>query len=78
MQSLEQCTGDLIDLADDAYNWNSTNTAVATLPTKVLHTVAAGTATGSATVYVQADHPAPRCPMAYYSPQQPVTVATPE
>jgi hypothetical protein len=75
MQSLEQCTGDLIDLADDAYNWNSTNTAVATLPTKVLHTVAVGSATGSGTLYVQADHPAPRCPMAYYSPSQPVVVA---
>ncbi len=74
MQSLEQCTGDLIDLADDAYNWNSTNTAVATLPTKVLHTVAVGSATGSGTVYVQADHPAPRCPMAYYSPTQPISV----
>jgi len=74
MQSLEQCTGDLIDLADDAYNWNSTNTAIATLPTKVLHTVAVGSATGSGTVYVQADHPAPRCPMAYYTPQQPVQV----
>jgi hypothetical protein len=75
MQSLEQCTGDLIDLADDAYNWNSTNTAVATLPTKVLHTVAVGSASGSGTVYVQADHPAPRCPMAYYSPSQQVVVA---
>lgn len=74
MQSLEQCTGDLIDLADSAYGWKSSNTTVATLPTKVLHTVAVGSATGSGTVYVQADKPAPRCPMAYYTPQQPVNV----
>lgn len=74
MQSTEQCGGELVDLADDAYNWKSTNTSVATLPTKVLHTVANGTATGSGEVYVQADKPAPRCPMAYYTPQQPVTV----
>ena len=75
MQSVEQCGGDTVDLADDAYDWNSSNTTVATLPTKTLHTVATGSATGNATVYVQADKPAPRCPMAYYSPQQPVTVA---
>lgn len=36
--------------------------------------MATGLATGGATVYVQADHPAPRCPMAYYSPQQPINV----
>ena len=74
MDSVEQCGGDTVDLADDAYDWNSSNTAVATLPTKTLHTVAIGSATGNATVYVQADKPAPRCPMAYYSPQQPVAV----
>lgn len=77
MQSVEQCGGDLVDLADDAYDWNSSKTTVATLPTKTLHTVAGGSATGNATVYVQADKPAPRCPMAYYSPEQPVTVASP-
>jgi len=76
MDSVEQCGGDTVDLADDAYDWNSSNTAVATLPTKTLHTVATGSATGNATVYVQADKPAPRCPMAYYSPEQPVTVCT--
>ena len=77
MQSVEQCGGDLVDLADDAYDWNSSKTTVATLPTKTLHTVAGGSATGNATVYVQADKPAPRCPIAYYSPEQPVTVASP-
>ena len=50
------------------------DTAVATLPNSTLHTVAIGSATGSATVTVQATHPAPQCPVVTYGPQQPVNV----
>jgi hypothetical protein len=74
MLSLEQCTGNWVDLADDAYGWRSSNTAVATLPTKVLHTVAGGSASGYGSVKVQDDKPAPACPMATYTPQQSVSV----
>jgi hypothetical protein len=77
MQSIEQCGGEEVDLAGDAYDWSSTNTTVATLPTKVLHTVAIGSATGSGTVYVQGTHPAPQCPMVYFGPVQPIAVANP-
>jgi len=57
LNSTEQCGGYVDDLADDAFNWNSTITGVATLPTKVLHTVATGSANGNATLYLQADGP---------------------
>ncbi len=75
MQSTEQCGGQIVDLADDAYDWHSSNTAVATLPTKVLHTVAIGSATGSGEVTVQNTHPAPLCPQVTYGPTQPVAVS---
>lgn len=76
MDTTEQCGGDTVDIAGDAYAWNSTNTAVATLPTMVLHTVAPGVASGRAKVTVQNTHPAPRCPQVTYEPQQPVCVGT--
>ena len=41
IQSTEQCGGAVVDLADDGYNWHSSNTAVATLPTKTLQTASA-------------------------------------
>ena len=74
MQSTEQCGGQIVDLADDGFNWQSSDPSVATLPTKVLHTVAAGSATGSGEVTVQNTHPAPRCPQITYGPTQPVAV----
>ena len=64
----------MVDLADDAFNWQSSNPPVATLPSKVLHTVAVGSATGSTEVTVQNTHPAPRCPQITYGPTQPVSV----
>ena len=55
----EQCTGWWDDYTSTAYGWYSNNTAVATLPNSILYTVAAGTATGSATNTLQGSHPAP-------------------
>jgi hypothetical protein len=77
MQSTEQCGGQLVNIAGDATDWNSSDTAVATLPNSTLHTVAVGSATGNATVTVQATHPAPRCPQITYYPSQPVNVQMP-
>jgi hypothetical protein len=74
MQSIEQCGGLAVNLAGDGYDWGSSDTAVATLPTEVLHTVAIGAATGSGTVDVQGTHPAPQCPLVSYTPQQAVSV----
>jgi hypothetical protein len=74
MQTTEQCGGDVDDITDDAYGWQSSNTAVATLPTRTLHTVAPGSATGSASVQLLATHPAPRCPSPIYTGQQQNTV----
>lgn len=77
MQCTEQCSGDLVDVAESASGWQSSNTAVATLPNITLHTVAAGNATGSATIQLEATHPAPIFPTRDYGPSQPVTVQTP-
>lgn len=73
----EQCGGYWDDFTGSAYSWQSTNTAVATLPTSMLHTVAVGTATGSAQNLLQATHPAPRCPQTVMQGSQPVTVQAP-
>ena len=70
----EQCGGYWDDFTGSAYSWQSSNTAVATLPNSMLHTVAAGTETGSALNLLQATHPAPRCPQAVMQGSQPVTV----
>jgi hypothetical protein len=70
----EQCGGYWDDFTGSAYSWYSSNSAVATLPNSMLHTVAAGTATGSAQNLLQATHPAPRCPQAVMGGSQPVTV----
>jgi hypothetical protein len=72
--ALEQCGGQWEDWTGTAYSWQSTNPAVATLPNSMLHTVAVGTATGSAQNLLQATHPAPRCPQAVMGGSQPVTV----
>jgi hypothetical protein len=74
----EQCTGYWDDFTRSAYSWQSTNTAVATLPTSMLHTVAVGTATGSALNLLQATHPAPRCPQTVMQGNQPVNVEIPD
>ena len=73
-QAEEQCTGWWDDYTSTAYGWHSNNTAVATLPNSMLYTVAAGTATGSATNTLQGSHPAPRCPQQYFGGTQGVSV----
>jgi len=74
MQCTEQCGGEVVDVADAATNWKSSNTAVATLPNSTLRTVASGTTTGSAQITLQGTHPAPQCPTMTYYPTQPVSV----
>ena len=72
--ALEQCGGQWEDWTGTAYSWQSSNTAVATLPNSVLYTVAVGSATGSAQNMLQATHPAPRCPVMAMQGSQLVTV----
>ena len=74
IHSTEQCSGFVDDVTDAGYGWSSSNTAVATLPTRTLHTVAVGTATGGAEIQLAGTHPAPRCPPYIGNPQQPLTV----
>jgi hypothetical protein len=65
-----------MDDFDIAYDWKSSNTAVATLPNSTLHTVAVGSATGSAenTLPLQIRY----CPNENMVPQQAVTVRVPD
>jgi hypothetical protein len=74
IQAEEQCGGYIDDVTGGGYSWSSSNTLVATLPTRTLHTVAIGSATGSAHISLQALGPAPRCPMQVHIPSQPVQV----
>lgn len=39
----QQCSNTKYDFTGSGYNWASSNTAVATLPNRTLHTVAVGT-----------------------------------
>ena len=73
-QAEEQCGGYWDDFTSIATNWQSSNTAVTTPPNRTLHTVAPGTATGSAEAYLQASKPAPSCPNGWFEGQQPETV----
>jgi hypothetical protein len=73
-QAQEQCGGTWDDYTGTARSWQSSNTAVATLPNSTLHTLAVGNATGSALNTLQASKPAPRCPQADFQGSQPVTV----
>jgi hypothetical protein len=75
IHSTEQCGGTVDDVTDYGYNWSSSNTAIATLPTSTLHTVAVGTATGRAEIQLAGTHPGPRCPPYIGNPQQSVNVA---
>ena len=73
-QAEEQCGGAWDDFTSIATSWQSSNTAVATLPSRTLHTVAPGTATGSAEAYLQGSRPAPACPMIWMAGQQQLNV----
>jgi hypothetical protein len=76
VDSVEACGGGIVDVTGGGYGWGSTDTAVATLPSKVLHTVAVGTATGSANFLLEAEHPYPKCPTPIFGPTQGVTVTS--
>jgi hypothetical protein len=69
----DTCSGTIDDVTGSAYNWGSTNTAVATLPNSMLHTVAVGSATGKTYEQLQWAHP-PSCPNQNFTPQQSVNV----
>jgi len=70
----EQCGGYVDDVTGAGYNWHTSDSSIATLPNRTLHTVAVGTARGYAYAQLQATHPAPQCPMTTWSPLQGVTV----
>jgi len=74
INTIEQCGGFLDDVTDAGYSWKSSNTAIFTLPTRTLHTVAPGSATGSALIQLEWTHPAPQCPSPVFNPTQPGTV----
>ena len=80
IQAVQQCTGQVFDATAGGYNWASSNTAVFKLPNRTLHTVAVGTATGSA--YVNLTTPAPshtgECPQLTNYPAQQGNVVLPD
>ncbi|MGH9530735.1 MAG: hypothetical protein ACRD2S_12555 [Terriglobales bacterium] len=78
LQALEQCGGAWMDVSTWAYSWSSSNTSVATLPTRMLHTVAVGGATGWGNVLLQDGNAYPHCNNRDMEGQQPVTVQMPD
>lgn len=74
VDSLEACGGGIVDVTGIGYDWKSNNTAVATLPNKILHTVAVGKTTGQANFQLEAEHPYPACPNPIFGPTQSVNV----
>ncbi|HKW17787.1 MAG TPA: hypothetical protein VJO35_09790 [Terriglobales bacterium] len=78
IQANASCTGQVVDVTSGGYSWASSKPAVATLPTRTLHTVAVGTATGSA--FIQLTSPGPQhqgqCPKITWQPAQAVNVAS--
>jgi len=73
--STESCGGGNVDVTDAAYDWASSDTAVALLPSPTLHTVAPGTASGSADLELPWDDPRAGCPTQIFTPvQNPITV----
>jgi hypothetical protein len=74
-QAPDECQlGDMFDVTSYAYGWNSSNTAVAKLPTRTLHTVAPGTARGATFVKLQNNDSRVNCPAITWNPGQGVTV----
>ena len=74
VDSEDACSHDLDDITDSMSDWQSSNTAVATLTSPTLNTVAAGTTTGSAEVTLQSNLIGKNCPLEQWSPGQPITV----
>ena len=73
---MDLCSLEDYDITDDMSGWKSSNTAVATLPSPTLHTVAVGTATGSAEVELQSFNIRQNCPYVQEGPAQPVCVGS--
>jgi hypothetical protein len=74
VQTEEQCTLIIDDVTSGAYGWNSSNTAIATLPSPTLHTVAVGSATGGAFIQLQGTNLRLGCPQVTDNPAQQVNV----
>jgi IPT/TIG domain len=72
----DTCAGDQEDVTGDGYDWASSDTTIATLPNRTLHTVAVGSATGSTLVQLQRANP-PHCGLTVFGPTQPVSVQKP-
>jgi len=72
----DTCAGDREDVTGSGIDWASSDTAVATLPNSTLHTVAVGSATGSALARVQWAHP-PSCPTEDFGTSQGIGVTPP-
>lgn len=72
----DTCSGTIDDVTGSGYDWSSSDTAVATLPNSMLHTVAVGKATGNTFTNLQWAHP-PSCPAQIFAPQQSVAVQKP-
>jgi len=73
--AVDGCEGDQVfNVADSAYDWSSSNTAVATLTSPTLHTVAPGTATGISYLKMDNNNARAFCPEIYYGAQQGITV----
>ena len=53
VQAYDACGGFTDDMTNGAYGWSSSVPAVATLPTRTLHTVGVGTATGATHIQLQ-------------------------
>jgi hypothetical protein len=71
----DDCSGTVDDVTYGAYGWTSRNTAVATLPDRTLHTVAVGSAAGSAAVQLDTSRMVNgKCVIRTWGPQQPVQV----
>ena len=71
----DTCSGGQADVTGGGYSWASSDTAVATLPNRTLHTVGVGSATGSTLVQLQRANP-PHCLVTVFGPTQPVSVAS--
>ena len=79
IQATDPCNGQVVDVTYGGYSWQSSNTAVATLPTRTLHTVAVGNATGSALIQLTSPGPSHQgnCSMIKWATSQGVTVQVP-
>jgi len=76
LESTDSCGGLVANVTDGGYDWASSNTAIATLSSPTLHTVAPGSATGSVAIQLQHGRVLPNgeCPAPVFGPTQPLAV----